>query len=150
MSPCIRLNTIFTFFGANDNGRKQQAMELRAVSESLGLSTHIALLLLPSGSGEQKATPFYNGLFAANKRIKASLKSCVLDNTGDSANIRVLILQKKLILAKIRYCHLSPTYDQKCNILIEPDLNRRAAFLNYHIIQPIRNHDFFRSLEIGS
>lgn len=67
------------FFGANDNGRKQQAMELKDRFESRGLSTFYHIL--PKRGNEQEGYLPYSEYLQLVKRSKGILKFFVPDNT---------------------------------------------------------------------
>lgn len=86
------------FFGANDNGRKQQAMELKSRFESLGLSTHYHIL--PKRGNEQEGYLPYNDYLQLVKRSKGILEILRAGQYGVTLRtFESLFLQKKLVTA---------------------------------------------------
>lgn len=120
------------FFGANDNGRKQQAMELKSRFESLGLSTHYHIL--PKRGNEQEGYLPYNDYLQLVKRSKGILEILRAGQYGVTLRtFESLFLQKKLVTANamLPFYRL---YDPRNVFMIEPDLSKLTAFLNipYH------------------
>lgn len=120
------------FFGANDNGRKQQAMELKERFESLGLSTHYHIL--PKRGNEQEGYLPYNDYLQLVKRSKGILEILRAGQYGVTLRtFESLFLQKKLVTANamLPFYRL---YDPRNVFMIEPDLSKLTAFLNipYH------------------
>lgn len=120
------------FFGANDNGRKQQALELKDRFESLGLATHYHIL--PKRGNEQEGYLPYNDYLQLVKRSKGILEILRAGQYGVTLRtFESLFLQKKLVTANamLPFYRL---YDPRNVFMIEPDLSKLTAFLNipYH------------------
>ena len=132
------------FFGANDNGRKQQALELKDRFESLGLSTFYHIL--PKRGNEQDGYLPYNEYLQLVKRSKGSLEILRAGQYGVTLRtFESLFLQKKLITSN-EVLPFYRMYDPRNVFMIGEDLSKLTAFLNipYHPAdQEIR--DFFEA-----
>lgn len=132
------------FFGANDNGRKQQALELKDRFESLGLSTFYHIL--PKRGNEQDGYLPYNEYLQLVKRSKGILEILRAGQYGVTLRtFESLFLQKKLITSN-EVLPFYRMYDPRNVFMIGEDLSKLTAFLNipYHPAdQEIR--DFFEA-----
>ncbi|MGL9727594.1 oligosaccharide biosynthesis protein Alg14 [Enterococcus sp. DIV0756] len=120
------------FFGANDNGRKQQAMELKDRFESLGLSTFYHIL--PKRGNEQDGYLPYNEYLQLVKRSKGILEILRAGQYGVTLRtFESLFLQKKLITCN-EVLPFYRMYDPRNVFMIGEDLSKLTAFLNipYH------------------
>lgn len=116
------------FFGANDNGRKQQALELKKRFESLGLSTFYHIL--PKRGNEQIGYLPYSEYLKLVKRSKGILE--ILRSGQYGVTLRTfesLFLQKKLITGNVMLPFYR-LYDPRNVFMLEPDLSQLTAFLN--------------------
>lgn len=132
------------FFGANDNGRKQQALELKDRFESLGLSTHYHIL--PKRGNEQEGYLPYSDYLQLVKQSKSILEILRAGQYGVTLRtFESLFLQKKLVTANamLPFYRL---YDPRNVFMIEPDLSKLTAFLNIPY-QPAEQEmlDFFEA-----
>lgn len=120
------------FFGANDNGRKQQALELKDRFESLGLSTFYHIL--PKRGNEQDGYLPYNEYLQLVKRSKGILEILRAGQYGVTLRtFESLFLQKKLITSN-EVLPFYRMYDPRNVFMIGEDLSKLTAFLNipYH------------------
>lgn len=120
------------FFGANDNGRKQQAMELKERFEALGLSTFYHIL--PKRGNEQDGYLPYSEYLQLVKRSKGILEILRAGQFGVTLRtFESLFLQKKLITCN-EVLPFYRMYDPRNVFMIGEDLSKLTAFLNipYH------------------
>lgn len=116
------------FFGANDNGRKQQAMELKNRFESLGLSTFYHIL--PNRGNEQAGYLPYSEYLKLVKRSNGILEILRAGQYGVTLRtFESLFLQKKLITAN-EMLPFYRLYDPRNVFMLETDLSQLTAFLN--------------------
>lgn len=125
------------FFGANDNGRKQQALALKKQFERLGLKPLYHIL---SGHGNEHADylPYSEYLKLVNNS-QAILEILRAGQYGVTLRtFESIFLQKKLITANemLPYYRL---YDARNIFMLETDLSKLTAFLNipYQPVDPM-------------
>ena len=115
------------FFGANDNGRKQQAMELKNRFESLGLSTFYHIL--PNRGNEQAGYLPYSEYLKLVKRSNGILEILRAGQYGVTLRtFESLFLQKKLITAN-EMLPFYRLYDPRNVFMLETHLRLLTAFL---------------------
>ncbi|MGX7204189.1 oligosaccharide biosynthesis protein Alg14 [Enterococcus pingfangensis] len=115
------------FFGANDNGRKQQALELKDRFESLGLSTFYHIL--PKRGNEQAGYLPYDEYLKLVKRSKGILEILRTGQYGVTLRtFESLFLQKKLVTTN-KMLPFYRLYDPNNVFMIGPDLSQLPAFL---------------------
>lgn len=120
------------FFGANDNGRKQQAMDLKERFEALGLSTFYHIL--PKRGNEQDGYLPYSEYLQLVKRSKGILEILRAGQFGVTLRtFESLFLQKKLITCN-EVLPFYRMYDPRNVFMIGEDLSKLTSFLNipYH------------------
>ncbi|MBM7712558.1 oligosaccharide biosynthesis protein Alg14 [Enterococcus xiangfangensis] len=115
------------FFGANDNGRKRQALELKERFESLGLSTFYHIL--PKRGNEQAGYLPYDEYLKLVKRSKGILEILRAGQYGVTLRtFESLFLQKKLVTTN-KMLPFYRLYDPNNVFMIGPDLSQLPAFL---------------------
>lgn len=132
------------FFGANDNGRKQQAMDLKTRFESLGLLTFYHIL--PNRGNDQDGYLPYEAYLQLVKRSKGILEILRAGQYGVTLRtFESLYLQKKLITAN-EMLPFYRMYDSRNVFMLKPDLSQLTAFLNIPY-QPANQEmlDFFEA-----
>lgn len=116
------------FFGANDNGRKEQALELKKRFEALGLSTYYHIL--PKRGNEQAGYLPYEDYLKLVKNSTSILEILRAGQYGVTLRtFESLFLQKKLVTAN-EMLPFYRLYDPRNMFLITPDLSKLTAFLN--------------------
>jgi len=116
------------FFGANDNGRKQQALDLKDRFETLGLSTFYHIL--PKRGNEQDGYLPYGDYLQLVKQSKGILEILRAGQYGVTLRtFESLFLQKKLVTAN-EMLPFYRLYDPRNVFMLKPDLSQLTAFLN--------------------
>lgn len=124
----LKETTFDIFFGANDNGRKEQAMALKSRFESLGLSTFYHIL--PKRGNEQPGYLPYSDYLKLVKQSKGILEILRAGQFGVTLRtFESLFLQKKLITANAMLPFYR-MYDARNVFMLEEDFSQLTAFLN--------------------
>ncbi|MDT2704021.1 oligosaccharide biosynthesis protein Alg14 [Enterococcus dongliensis] len=132
------------FFGASDNGRKQQALALKERFELLGLSTFYHIL--PKRGNDQAGYLPYTDYLTLVKRSKGILEILRAGQYGVTLRtFESLFLQKKLLTTN-KMLPFYRLYDPRNIFMLGPDLSQLTAFLTTPY-QPIdqKLRDFFEA-----
>lgn len=116
------------FFGASDNGRKRQALELQNRFASLGLSTFYHIL--PKRGNEQAGYLPYSQYLELVKNSKGILEILRAGQYGVTLRtFESLFLEKKLVTTNVMLPFYR-FYNPKNIFLLETELSQLTAFLN--------------------